>query len=783
MSDAQSPTEGQDDPGRIRRMVGDAQEQVREARVRGLGATARIPEKIGRYRILGVEGRGGMGVVYRAEQSQPRRIVALKVISPHHLSPNSLRRFFYEAESLGRLQHPGIARFYEADAAQTALGSQPFFAMELVDGGISLTQYAKQHRLNVQARLELMVKVCDAVHHAHQKGVIHRDLKPANILVDETGQPKILDFGVARIIEHGEHEGPTRTLAGQLIGTLPYMSPEQCAADPDEVDIRTDIYALGVIAYELLADRHPHDVEKTPMLEAARIIREHDPTPLGAINRVYRGDIETIVAKALNRDKINRYQSALEFAADIGRYLSDEPIAAQPAGTVYQLRKFVARNRALVSSVVVAFVAISVGLGLAIAGWIQAGRRADEALLAQQQAQAEATRARVTTDFLRSTLLMADPSVMANPDYTFREAVDRAAASISELRDHPLVEAEVRTTLGFTYRRLGNFEKAEVHLREALTIRQRQLDDSHIDLAKSLQVLAQLERRYCADYAEAEHLMRQALAIARRHPDLVSLGYPYSFDLPFMLLDLAAILRLRGRLDEAEQMARESLAWITTHLERVGRRLMEPHAKRILAEVLRDQHDLTTAAELCNQAMSVYLEQQSKGDDRAHNICTIQHTQASISQRLADWETAESLYRQVLSSYRGMFGAIHPRIADALAGLCEVLLDTKRPLEALSAAKESYDIRRQALHPDHWHIAYSRMLVGRCLVALREFQQAEDLLLQSYPVLAQKRGAQHHSTCTALQALVKLYQEWGKPQQAAKYAALAAQSQNVHKKP
>ena len=277
--------------------------------------------------------------------------------------------------------------------------------------------------------------------------------------------------------------------------------------------------------------------------------------------------------------------------------------------------------------------------------------------------------------------------------------------------------------------------------------------------------------------------MRQAVAILRSHPDLVSLGYPYSFDLPFMLLGLAETLRVQGGLDEAEQTAREALDWITTHLEPAARQLMEPHAKRLLATVLRDQHDLTTAAELCDQALSVFLELQRMGFEHTHNICRIQHTQASISQRLTDWETAESLYRQVLSSLRGMFGAIHPRIADALAGLCEVLLETKRPREALSAAKESYDIRRQALHADHWHIAYSRMLVGRCLVALREFQQAEDLLLQSYPVLAQKRGAQHRSTRTALQALVKLYQEWGKPQQAAKYAALAAQSQNVDKKP
>ena len=243
----------------------------------GRGVSAAIPATIGRYRIVRLIGEGGMGAVYEAEQEQPRRTVALKIIKPGLASPELLRRFEQESQALGRLQHPGIAQIYEAGTADTGFGPQPYFAMEFIRGS-SLKDYAKQHHLNSRARLEIVAKVADAVHHAHQRGLIHRDLKPGNILVDETGQPKILDFGVARVTD-SDAQATLQTDVGQLIGTLAYMSPEQVLADPLELDTRSDVYALGVILYELLAGRMPYKISKK-LPEVIQAIREEDPARL-----------------------------------------------------------------------------------------------------------------------------------------------------------------------------------------------------------------------------------------------------------------------------------------------------------------------------------------------------------------------------------------------------------------------------------------------------------------------------------------------------------------------
>src|SRR5688572_2292548 len=288
--------------------------------------------KIGRYKIRRLIGEGGMGAVYEAEQEQPQRTVALKVIKPGLASPELLRRFAQESQALGRLQHQGIAQIYDAGTADTGYGPQPYFAMEFIRGE-GLRDYAESHHLNTRQRLEIVVKVCDAVHHAHQRGLIHRDLKPGNILVDETGQPKILDFGVARVTD-SDAQATMQTDVGQLVGTLAYMSPEQVLADPLEIDIRSDVYALGVILYELLAGRLPYDISRR-LPEVLTAIREQDPSRLSSIDRSFRGDVETIVAKALEKQKTRRYASAAELAADITRFLNDEPIVAQPPTVSY----------------------------------------------------------------------------------------------------------------------------------------------------------------------------------------------------------------------------------------------------------------------------------------------------------------------------------------------------------------------------------------------------------------------------------------------------------------
>jgi WD40 repeat protein/serine/threonine protein kinase len=417
------------------------------------GATP-LPARIGAYRVLRVLGEGGFGVVYLAEQENPRRTVAVKVLKAHIATPQSLKRFEYEAQVLGRLQHPGIAQIYEAgvadleytaprvppagaagrrddapslplDVGPLGVHRQAFFAMEFVPG-LPLHEYAQKRRLELRTRLELLAAVCDAVQYAHQKGVIHRDLKPANILVTDddaagagpdsprsgratrAAAPKILDFGVARTSDPELTLTTLRTSAGQLVGTLPYMSPEQVAGDPDEVDTRSDVYSLGVILYQLLAERLPLDLRSCSMPEAARRIRDDAPPRLGTLDRAFRGEIETIAAKALEKNRARRYQSAAELATDIRRYLAGEPIEAKRDSAMYVLRKQLNRYRHVLVGGALGVLALIVFATYAV---VLAGREFEakqEALLALDKAQISERRADQAAALARAELRISD---------------------------------------------------------------------------------------------------------------------------------------------------------------------------------------------------------------------------------------------------------------------------------------------------------------------------------------------------------------------------------------
>lgn len=315
-------------------------------------------EHFGRYRITRLIGTGGMGAVYEAQQDNPHRRVALKLLRFGMAVPDVVKRFEREAQLLAHVNHPSVAHIYDAGVVQTPNGQQPYFAMEYIDGK-PLDEWARDATRTIADRLKLMAQVCDAVHYAHQCGVIHRDLKPPNILVDAKGHPTVLDFGIARATEADIRTATIHTEVGQLVGTVPYMSPEQVVGHSNTIDARSDVFALGVILFELLAGKLPLQVRQCSIPEAARIIQEEDPSRLSSVNPIFRGYLETITAKALEKDRDRRYLSAAALADDLRRYLRDEPITARPSSTFYQLRKFARRNKRLVAVIALAFVSLS----------------------------------------------------------------------------------------------------------------------------------------------------------------------------------------------------------------------------------------------------------------------------------------------------------------------------------------------------------------------------------------------------------------------------------------
>ncbi|MCC7292006.1 MAG: serine/threonine protein kinase [Phycisphaerales bacterium] len=491
--------------------------------------------QFGRYRILEAIGEGGMGVVYLAEQDNPRRRVALKLIKGGFDSARVLRRLEFEAHILAKLQHPGIAAIIESSVAITDHGAQPYFAMEYVEGE-RLTEYARNARLSTRRRLELLSRVCEAVHHAHQRGVVHRDLKPGNILVTADGQPKILDFGVGAVTD-GSYETTTQhTRTGQFVGTLPYMSPEQVSGDPRTVDTRTDVYALGVLGYELLTGRLPLDLKDKPLPEAVRIIQEDTPPSMSTLDRALGGEVQRLIGKAMEKDRDRRYPSADAFAADIGRFLRDEPIEARGDSAWYVLRKYIRRHRWMAASAALTAVflltfAVYAGVQADINRHLaeeqskahlaavaakevavtakeealtaketavrlgeEAGRERDEARKAREaeeqqrkEAENEARRAQSVTAFLVRTLGLADPDVTQTPDLTIRQMLDEASSQIeTSLSAQPAAEATVRTVIGRAYATLGDLELARVHLERALELRRLRAEEEPEALYETL---------------------------------------------------------------------------------------------------------------------------------------------------------------------------------------------------------------------------------------------------------------------------------------------------------
>jgi non-specific serine/threonine protein kinase/serine/threonine-protein kinase len=444
------------------------------------------PQRIGDYRILQKLGEGGMGEVFEAEQERPvRRKVALKLIKWGMNTKQVVARFESERQALAMMDHPNIARVYDGGATEQG---RPYFAMEFVRGE-PITQYCDRHLLNTRERLKLFMQVCEGVQHAHQKGIIHRDLKPSNVLVaiqENKPVPKIIDFGVAKATEQRLTEKTVFTQMGVLIGTPEYMSPEQAEMTVLDIDTRTDVYSLGVMLYELMTGVLPFDpkeLRSSGFDEIRRKIREEEPSKpsaristlpdvakkrkieLPTLRRELKGDLDWITLRAMEKDRTRRYGSPNELAADVDRYLTDQPVLATPPSAVYRTRKFVRRHKVGVLAGAVVVLALLAGIAGTTIGLVRATR-------AEAEAKREAAAAKQVSDFLVDLFNVSNPSEARGSTITAREILDRGAERIEEeLKDQPLVQAQMMHTMGKVYRSLGIYDEADSMLERAVDLR------------------------------------------------------------------------------------------------------------------------------------------------------------------------------------------------------------------------------------------------------------------------------------------------------------------------
>jgi serine/threonine protein kinase len=685
---------------RLQRLLA-AHEHAERATLRPLEALTleTVPDVVGPYQLVGVLGEGGMGVVYEAEQRVPvQRRVALKIVKLGMDTRQVVARFTAERQALAAMDHPYVAKVF--DAGQTVSG-RPYFVMEIIRG-VPLLEYCDRNDLSVRQRIELFILICQAVQHAHQKGVVHRDLKPSNLLVSpgDTGPvPKVIDFGIAKAVSGDSPQaGSVVTRGGQALGTPAYMSPEQAGRGGIDIDTRTDIYSLGVVLYELLTGTLPADPTTTgearflAMLAGGEIDPPRPSRRVG-LNRRIEGDLDWIVMKALAIDRADRYATALSLAEDLGRYLTDEPVSARQPTLSYRAGKFLRRHRVQVAAAALAAVALVGGVVAASAGLVRANR-------AEAQARREAATAREVSGFLTGLFAAPDPNLRSAT--TLRDLLDRGASRIeSELENQPDVQASLLETLSHVYGSLGLHREA----------------------------IAQAERSLALDAAAGRETLQTAAASLTLGRSAMSLG-----DFPRARRAFDRTLAIRTRL------------------------LGEDHLE--VATVLNNLGGLYSQLEQVEESIAAHtralaIQERVAGADDIRVTNSLRGLGILYS-RKKEFARGLALQLRVLRIYEATYGSDHPLTAGGFENVAWDLKDLHRLADARSYAERALAIRLNTIGPDHPQIAFTHSLLGQLFAAEGKLDRARSAYEEALRVREVALGPENPRTADTLSDLGRL---------------------------